>query len=105
MTWLADDDVHVWIGIPGGAVVNLERCRRPIPDRDRAARFALVVDDVEQQAIDGDRIGAEHDLFRIEDVFCRPRERTAVPHAAQAVHDLEHRPGTERLDRGERAHD
>ncbi len=76
---------------------------RPVPDRDRALRLALVLDDVEQQPIDGDRIGAEHDLLRIEDVPGGSRERSAVPHAAQPVHDLQHRPRPQRLDRGERA--
>src|SRR5688572_22096560 len=47
---LADDDVDVRIRVPGAPVVNFQRRRRAIPDRDRAAGAALAVDDVEEQA-------------------------------------------------------
>ena len=37
-----------------------------IPNGKRAFGFAFVLDDIQQQAIDGDRIGAEHDGLGIE---------------------------------------
>ena len=103
MTRFADDDVDIGIGIARSRVVHPERAGRAVPDRDRAVRAALVLDDVEQQPIDGNGIAAKHDLPWIEHVARGSRKRTAMPHAAQTVHDLQHRPGAQRLDRSERA--
>src|SRR5258708_3822376 len=61
--------------------------------------------DLDLGPVDCHGISAKHDLPRIEHVARGSGEGTAMPHAAQAIHDLEHRPGTERLDRGERADD
>src|SRR5262249_58171367 len=72
---LADDDVHVGIRVARAGVVDSQRGGRSIPDRDRAVRAALGLDDVEQQAIDGHGIGPEHDLLRVEDGVGGPRGR------------------------------
>src|SRR6476661_7544023 len=98
---LTNDDVDVRIGVACAPVVNFQRRGIAIPDRDRAVRLSLVVDDVEQQPIDRDRIGAEQDLLRIEDVLGRPRERTAVPDAANPIHDLQNGSRSNRLYRGQ----
>src|SRR5262245_5270839 len=76
---LADDDVDVRIGVARAAVVDLQVLRVAIPDGDGTVRQALLLDDVEQQAIDGHRVGREHDLARIEDIARGAREGTAVP--------------------------
>src|SRR5439155_8827223 len=63
---LTDDDVDVRVGVARARVVDLQRLRRAVPDRDDAFRFALVVDDAEQQTVDRHRIGPEQNLTRIE---------------------------------------
>ncbi len=67
------------------------------------SRLALVVDDVEKQAIHRDGIGSEHDLPRVEHVAGGSGKGTAVPDRAQSVHDLQHRARAQRLDARQRA--
>src|SRR5437867_3559518 len=69
---------------------GLAPIRSPLPDGNRAFLFPLVVDDVDQQPVDRDRVGAEHHALGIKTITPLGRERTALPYASQAVHDLEH---------------
>src|SRR5207248_9747992 len=59
-----------------------------IPHRVGSLGFALIIDDVDQQPVDGDRIGSEHHLLGIEPELSRGRKRAAVPDTAQAIHHL-----------------
>src|SRR5688572_16781902 len=59
---LANDDVDVGIRIPRPSVVEPQRIRRAVPDRDRTVRTAFLLDDVEQQTIDGDGVGPKKNL-------------------------------------------
>jgi hypothetical protein len=62
-----------------------------------------LLDDIQQQAIDSDRVGTEEEIAGIEDVALGVREGTSMPDAPQAVHDLQNRSRAHRLDCGERA--
>src|SRR5579863_7182543 len=96
---LTDEAVDAWIVVV--AMARLYIGRGAVPDGDGVFGFALVVDHVEQQAVDGDWIGAEHHLLRIKAEFAIGRKWAAVPYAAQPIHDLKHGARPQRLDAGQ----
>src|SRR5581483_8342475 len=79
-------------------VSSPEVLRIPVPYRKRPFLLALVLDDVDKDPIDGDRVGSEDDFLRIEPKLRNRRKRTAMPHAFEAVHNLKHCFGRQGLD-------
>src|SRR5437016_6046975 len=81
MTGLPEEAVHVRVLLPFGRA-RAEILHVAFPYRNRAFLFALVVNDVDQEAIDGDRIGSELHLFRIEPIAFVPGKWSAMPDPA-----------------------
>ena len=68
----------------------------PTWDMDRSkmetapSDFALLLDGLDEFVVHGHRVRAEHQLFGIEAELRHLAERSGVPDAAQAVHDIQH---------------
>ena len=67
-----------------------------------ALGLAFLLDHFNQLVVHGDRIGAEHDLLGIKAEARIVAEGALVPDAVQAVHDIQHYAGTNRLGGGQR---
>src|SRR5215472_2250680 len=91
---LADEALDVGIVTVALAALDV----RAVPHGIGALGFALVVDDVEQEPVDRDRIGSKHHLLRIEAKLVRIGKGTAVPDAPQAIHDLQRSDRAQRFD-------
>src|SRR5215831_1380034 len=86
---LPNEAVHIRILLPirqRGAVVF----HVALPNGDRALLFPLVIDHIDQESVDRHRVGSELHLLGIETVALVSRKWSAVPDAAQAVHDLQY---------------
>src|SRR6266404_1053611 len=92
--------VHTWIGLPIRGRAHVFGVA--IPNRDRALLLTLVVDHVDQEAVDGHGVRSEFHLFGIEAIVLVSRERSGMPDAAQSVHDVQHRAGPQGLDARQR---
>src|SRR2546425_8972426 len=100
MPGLADEPVDARILVV--AVAGFHVSHGTVPNRCGVLGLALAVNHVKQQTVDGHGVGAEYHLLREKAEFSCGREWPAVPHAAQAVHDFEHRARAQRLDGGQR---
>jgi hypothetical protein len=98
---LADEAIDA--GIIVVAFARLYVIHGAVPDGDGVLGLALIVDHIDQQAVNRHRIGPQHHLLGIKTKLAAGRKRPAVPHAAQSIHDVQHSTRPHGLDRGQRA--
>src|SRR5271163_2054669 len=97
MSRLPDECIEVRIGL--SAEPNARS--GAVEDRRGTLLLPLVFDDLNQETVHRNRVSSEHDLLRVETKALVFRKRSCMPDPSQAIHNVQYRAASYRLDSGQ----